>query len=151
MSEYSIVIDYLDRSININRMCTETDFSSNTDAIKLDTAQFYNFLFYFTMLLNTKSVKCEEVEIPDKLQKARERKGKPKLSNYILVSNPTVVRNSSGTHASPRPHWRRGHVRHWGEKRIPIPPVIVNAAKRTGLVEHRTYIVDRNDPDAARI
>ena len=49
---------------------------------------------------------------PAKLNAARIRKGKPPISEVVTIRIKKQDRHSFGaTHASPRPHWRRGHVR----------------------------------------
>lgn len=64
----------------------------------------------------------ERVEAPLKLNKARERRGKKPIPPMWKVSYITYLNrphseggqraNDGGTHASPRPHDRRGHTRH---------------------------------------
>jgi len=69
-----------------------------------------------TMILNTKNIHKERVAPPTKPNKARERAGKPLLPwvtrVYTGVYN-QATEPGEGTHASPRPHRRRAHVRHY--------------------------------------
>lgn len=86
-----------------------------------------------TMLLNTKYAQKDKHSAPIKVNEKRKKKGKPLLRDYVIVK----LRQSDafeggaghgGNHrSSPRPHWRRGHIRTiQSGKVIPIPPVIVN-------------------------
>lgn len=65
--------------------------------------------------LACKNVKQESVDAPHKLNKAREKRGKPPLPGYhYLTLDPEEAGArgpSTGSHASPRLHIRRGHVR----------------------------------------
>lgn len=69
-----------------------------------------------TMILNTKGIRKERSEPSDKPNKARMKKGLPLLPRvtriYTDVYNRAVA-PGTGTHASPRPHRRRAHVRHY--------------------------------------
>jgi len=89
-----------------------------------------------TMILNTKGIRRERSEPPCKPQQARIRAGKPLLPYvtrvYTDVYNKAVEKGEPGTHASPRPHRRRAHVRHLPERgnkpayNIPIAAMLVN-------------------------
>lgn len=65
-----------------------------------------------------------------KLQAKREKAGKPPLPDQYLTIrlNARVAKAyQGGTHASPRPHWRRGHVRTLESgKRVAVQPHMVN-------------------------
>jgi hypothetical protein len=69
-----------------------------------------------TMILNTKNVRKERCAPPEKPNKARAAKGRPLLpwvtKVYTSVYN-RAVQPGEGSHASPRPHRRRAHVRHY--------------------------------------
>lgn len=68
-----------------------------------------------TMILNTKGIRKETTPPPRKPNMARERTGKPLLPYvthvYTNVYMRAVKDGPKGTHASPRPHMRRAHVR----------------------------------------
>jgi len=88
-----------------------------------------------TMILNTKGVLKERSPPPVKPNKIRAKQGRPLLSYvtrvYTNVYNQSVA-PGTGTHASPRPHRRRAHVRHYAatETReaynLPIAAMLVN-------------------------
>lgn len=88
-----------------------------------------------TMILNTKNIRKERVAPPEKPNRARAKQGRPLLPYvtrvYTAVYN-RAVQPGTGTHASPRPHRRRAHVRHypatqWREAySVPIAAMLVN-------------------------
>ena len=88
-------------------------------------------------LLNMKVTDTTHVEAPAKLNRAREKKGKQPIPDSVQVRIKKSVRDAykgSGTHASPRPHWRRGHVRQLSTgKRIPVQPHMVMAKEGVPL------------------
>jgi len=95
------------------------------------------------MLMATKNVKKEKIDISEKLQKARSKKKKPPLSGYTVINlDGLMKKNMDGTHSSPRPHWRRGHIRTLQNgRKIPIPPTLINA--ELGEAKPNTYTLNR--------
>lgn len=94
----------------------------------------------FVALINSKSAEVLERSAPEKLNKARAKKGKEPLPSVRFVDVPS--RNWQGGaaskgHASPRLHWRRGHLRHLPDKIVPVSPCLVGAAEN-GVV-HQIY------------
>lgn len=66
--------------------------------------------------LMARGVKTEMVPPEPKLNKKNVQRGLPRTSPYlkVIIDEPVVRRArypSTGTHAPPRPHWRRGHLR----------------------------------------
>lgn len=57
---------------------------------------------------------------PEKLNKARVRSGKQALSEVVTVRIKDWKKGDQlgGQHASPRPHWRRGHVRRISDGKV---------------------------------
>lgn len=87
-------------------------------------------------ILSCSNVPTKEIEAPEKLNKKRARSGKPRIPAYrtLHISDhheALVTRTSSGGHASPRAHWRRGHIRNQrtakGIIRKWIRPTVVGA------------------------
>jgi len=74
---------------------------------------------------------------PVKLNKQRVKKGKPTISESFCIKirdhhqKPRVEPlDSVGTHASPSPHWRRGHLRQIrADYIVPVVPHVVGAAQ----------------------
>lgn len=97
-----------------------------------------------TMLLNTKYSEKENIIISEKLNKRRIKNGKEKFSNYTIVKLKRSNYDVSGalkSHASPKPHWRRGHVRKYQNGKIsPISPCLVNWDGEE--VKHKIYKVE---------
>lgn len=64
-------------------------------------------------MLNMKHFRKTTSEPSARVQSKREKRGQSPLSTTLHISlEPHVVAAyQGGTHASPRPHWRRGHVR----------------------------------------
>lgn len=94
------------------------------------------------LILNTRGVDRETVVAPEKVNRARARKGAPLIPNYDRVnSGPYVTaimaRRSGrqgvpkgGTHASPTPHLRLGHPRTYSSGRsIFIQDTLVNVTE----------------------
>jgi hypothetical protein len=101
--------------------------------------------------LDTKGTKLERIAPKEGVNAKRERQGKRPIPEYTVVKvDPEIVKQyakGSGTHASPRPHPRRGHLAtiYRGtdrERKIIKPPCFVMA--KPGLVPpSKTYRVDK--------
>jgi len=95
----------------------------------------YALLYVASALLSQTAVTLEVEDPPVKLNKSRKERGKPPLYSHHVVkikgfSNSGRITNG-GTHASPRKHWRRGHVRVLrrglpNEKKTLIPACLIN-------------------------
>lgn len=104
------------------------------------------------LALNTKNLRIEKVAAPEKLNKARARNGKPPiyhytrvyLHHYLEAAKETRRMEAKGTHASPRPHLRRGHFRYKNHDRIQpkwIGQCIVNAHMQEAPLTREEYKV----------
>jgi hypothetical protein len=94
-----------------------------------------------SLMLATKGTKLRVEEPSRKLQAKRAAHNKPRLPRVTYVDAEhyyQAMRNSEtkGTHASPVPHLRRGHIRHWKERQIWIRDMLVNC-KSISELEHR--------------
>lgn len=87
-----------------------------------------------TALLMSKDVETRVEAAPDKLNKAREARGKPLIrERRVVVIKPerrasyaNAAAEFGGLRASPRMHWRRGHFRRVRDDLVvPVPPTIV--------------------------
>jgi len=94
--------------------------------------------------LSSKGPEIHTRPAPKDLNKRRARKGKVPIFEYRIVEIPAWAKAKAeglgGTHASPRLHWRRGHVRHFrtGCTTL-IRPCLVGAAEN-GFI-HKDYAV----------
>jgi len=104
-------------------------------------------------ILNTRGVETQIVTVKESLNKARMKRGKSRIPPYRRVDSSGYVtaiqrrqeRNKDsqgGHHASPIPHMRIGHWRHYqtGEKSF-IRDTLVNATEemRNAFVSHRSH------------
>lgn len=100
---------------------------------------------YLALMLNSKSTDIDKMAAPVKLNKARIKSGRePFPEHYIVTIAPTRFRqdgDTTGTHASPRLHWRRSHLRELRDaegkvhKKVIIPRHLVGK-RELGEVTH---------------
>lgn len=93
-------------------------------------------LMGLVMILNTRGVLKERTAPPVKPNKVRAARGVPLLPYttkvYTSVYNQAVRSGPAGTHASPRPHRRRAHIRRYPKTEkhdayvLPIAAMLVN-------------------------
>lgn len=103
-----------------------------------------------TMIVNTKGVLKERLPYPHKPNRKRMDQGRPLLPQttrvYTSVYNRAVEKGAPGTHASPRPHRRRAHIRHYPATNgreayiLPIAAMLVNWDGRP-LEARKEYVV----------
>lgn len=107
------------------------------------------------LILSTRGIQRETVAVSDKLQKARAKNNKPPIPPYDRVfSAPYVtaiqarrargrVEPKGGTHASPTPHLRMGHVRQYASGvQCFVRDALVNMtedAKKAWLTGNRSH------------
>lgn len=94
-------------------------------------------LAQFISALECRNVRIDDEPIDPKLQKSRRLRGKPPLKDYkvlTLTTEPKMINTTSGngTHAAPRMHLRRGHIRRLPKGNIWVNSTVVNptAAER---------------------
>ncbi len=97
-------------------------------------------IMYMTLMLNSRTTEKRSEQAPAKLNKKRMLHGKAPLDSHTVVSivpqRFRQVEGQGGTHASPRLHWRRSHVRTLQSgKRILIARMLVGKAE-LGEVSH---------------
>ncbi len=82
------------------------------------------------MLLNTKYAHKKENLIDERLNNRRRKNGKPPLHGYTTITlggeRNKNIGDKTGTHARPKPHWRRGHIRRLHDRVTKVMPCIVN-------------------------
>ncbi|NSX94442.1 hypothetical protein [Agrobacterium tumefaciens] len=104
-------------------------------------------------VLNCENVATKDIEAPAKLNKARIAKGKQPFFSYkiLALTADRVVAggagDGTGTHASPRLHLRRGHLRRLPDKTIWVRATMIGASSGTGVVskEYRLTRSSRNE------
>ncbi len=80
-------------------------------------------------MMSTAGVKKEVIEAPEKLNKKRAESNKPPIPRHTYIRIGHVYRSDKGNETdeyiprkSPRPHWRRGHLKmvHYGPGRASV-------------------------------
>lgn len=76
-------------------------------------------------------VQSETVTVPKDVNRGRSLIRKSRIPNHTVLTLPRVIPDATppqGTHASPRPHWRRSHERRYPSgKVVRIDRILVNA------------------------
>jgi hypothetical protein len=114
-----------------------TEYSSMTADERRESARFNTTMLYIThSLINARGVKLQTETAPIRLNRRRIQKNKPPLYEHHILkiggySSSGRVLGVGASHASPRAHWRRGHIRtiHRGtpkQKQIAIPVTLIN-------------------------
>lgn len=111
-----------------------------------------NIFFVMWLVLNTKNIPTERIVPAEKLNRARVKSGKEPLQPYTKIDTEAYVTalretermegEGKGTHASPRPHLRRAHLRHYASGAIvPIMATIVNGNLGLKAAVRDKYVV----------
>lgn len=117
--------------------------------IIIDTTDEVRAAWQFMTAINCSNVETRKIQPSEALNKKRTKKGKIPLFEYHVLEvdagDPSAnrkereVKPGSGTHASPRTHLRRGHIRRLGEKSghrtIWVNAAVVRPGAREGQVE----------------
>lgn len=102
------------------------------------------FVVAFSLLLGVRSTVVTVAEPPKHINAKRARKGKTLLPRitHVDTSHYVVSTSHGGTHASPIPHARRGHLRQLASgKVIPVKHTYVNAPNRAAITSRERYEV----------
>ncbi|MFA0921651.1 hypothetical protein ALP73_200389 [Pseudomonas coronafaciens pv. garcae] len=107
--------------------------------IILDSHDEMMVLIQACSVINCENIKTYSIPAPIALNKKREKKGKQPFFSYKVLqllenSGSNVKPGSGGTHANPRMHLRRGHLRRLADKVIWVRPAIINSNSREGVV-----------------
>lgn len=94
-------------------------YSTTPPEHEIFTKNIIHAIRVFRTILNCKNVKTEEIKPDAALQKARARRGKMPLFSYHVLTLRSDTKekceSKGGTHASPRLHIRRGHIRRFDD------------------------------------
>lgn len=135
-----VVIDLINGTINTTSPNPEIQTlynDENSKEIKL-TAVIINLVIRGLSVLNCSNVICLDNEPSKALNKKRIKNGKVPLFSYKTLHIKTPVfhngrPNLGGTHASPRLHLRRGHIRKYATYSIWINNMVVGNSRK-GIV-----------------
>ena len=99
-------------------------------------------VYVFCSILNCKNIRLQKIEPDAALQKARAKRGKmPLFSYHVLDIKPDSSEPSKTTgctHASPRFHLRRGHIRRFSDGTYTWVQACGVGDKKLGMV-HKDY------------
>ncbi|MEE5092437.1 hypothetical protein V2H26_21045 [Xanthomonas euvesicatoria] len=106
--------------------------------IHLDAQDEELFMIQACSVINCSNVTTAELPAPKMINKKREAKGKQPFFTYKVLQL-TEERRTGGTgeggsHASPRMHLRRGHLRRLESKTVWVKATMVNASSSDGVV-----------------
>ncbi|MFA1677230.1 hypothetical protein ACDY97_32140 [Rhizobium mongolense] len=104
----------------------------NSDSAALMTDNGFGVVAALLGALSTKQAIRRDEPAPDRLNKQRERKGRPPIRSMIVidvrVNHMARPQHQGSSGRTVPPHWRRGHVRTLADGRIiPVEPCWVNA------------------------
>lgn len=128
----------------------EIDHDAGVKSLQLDTNDETLVVYEALAVLNCRNVSVASESAPRLLNEKRRKKGKIPFFEYkVLEVGPTTgtvgSEGGAGTHASPRMHLRRGHLRHLHERHgggvIWINSTIVNPESKQGMVQKAYRIV----------
>jgi hypothetical protein len=117
----------------------------------IDTTAESTAIRQMCSVLNCSNVETKTVSPSKKLNKKRAQKGKQPLFEYkILEVTPQSAKipHMGGSHASPRIHLRRGHIRRLPEKQVWVQPCVVGE-KKNGVIMKDYKIRDQQSSVAA--
>lgn len=103
-----------------------------------------NVLARFVMAINCTNTQTVEHPAPKSLNAKRAAKGKQPLFSYWTLHLPSASaegQSLGGTHASPRIHLRRGHIRQYAPGKFTWIEACVVGKKQSGIVM-KDYAVD---------
>lgn len=107
--------------------------------IMLDSRDETMMLVQACSVINCANVTTAEVSAPAALNKKRHENGKQPFFSYKVLQLSDERReagkdSAGGSHASPRMHLRRGHLRRLENKVVWVRPAMINAGAKTGAV-----------------
>lgn len=128
----------------------DMDFEEGVKCVLIDTNDEFLVVYEALAVLNCRNVSVASEPAPRLLNEKRRKKGKIPFFEYkVLEVGPGTGTGGAGdgtsSHASPRMHLRRGHLRHLSERHgggvIWINSTIVNPGSKQGVVQKAYKIV----------
>lgn len=119
----------------------ESEYTSLQLAVDNDSIDEVISVVNFCAIMNCNNVDTQLLPASEKLNKKRIANGKlPMFDYHVLVLNPTEIaanasKGGNGTHASPRLHLRRGHIRRLTDGRVTWVNAALIGNKEQGVVE----------------
>jgi len=126
-------------------------FNKMDDELEVKFSQeTVNDLVALVAMLDAEGIERREEIAPNRLNEKRIKRGKPPIKDcttiFIKVGKKVVKasgENIHGTHASPRCHWRRGHLRHLPSGEIvKVRPCMVNVGSGEEPA-NKNYVIKR--------
>lgn len=116
-------------------------------SLSADTADESIAVVEFCAIMNCVNVETQILKPSDKLNKKRKLAGKlPFYEYHVLMLNPGVEKiggnGKNGSHASPRMHLRRGHIRRLSNSRVTWVNAAIVGNKKDGVVE-KSYSLNK--------
>jgi hypothetical protein len=130
--------------LDINRLATHPEYFGNRPISHDQEQMLVNFMhpavmaaYELAVLLQCQNISIRHIKAPEKVNQKRKRKGKrPLPDGYVIYVARDVTRreyerdtddDTKREHASPRTHFRRGHIRRLQSgNRVWVSPTIVN-------------------------
>lgn len=113
--------------------------------IREDNLNFIYGIYSTLALMGCNNITTEKINPPKALQKARTKKDKTKLISYYVLKlkypkEKHDKKELTGTHSSPRFHWRMGHIRHLENRLLYIHPTTVGKPEN-GVIEKDYHLI----------
>lgn len=122
------------------------EFNKARQSLHNDTIDEVIALVEFCAIMNCSNVETQTIKASEKLNKKRAISGKFKLYDFhVLMLSPlddksATSSNGNGTHASPRMHLRRGHIRRLSSTKVKWINATVVGNKKDGVID-KSYVV----------
>lgn len=140
IGNFSALIDRNRESVNITPITKEGELHGANSRVAYNdmVGEVSGFLEFIAALACSNSATSDQPHGREKLNKKREKQGRPPFYSYKVLTisqgGQGSVESMGGSHRSPRVHLRRGHIR-----RLPNKTVWVNASvvgdKSKGFVD----------------
>lgn len=119
--------------------------------ILLDSSDETQMLIQACSVLNCANIATSDVSASSVLNQKRRKKGKQPFFTYKVLQIADERKASGkpgagGSHASPRMHLRRGHIRRLGGKITWVRPTMVSAGSPVGVVAKDYSVTESGTP-----